>query len=147
MNSNENKGGNFEYRDFGGLESTENRLVIKISSGINSKSELLTALAKAIRFPEYFGENWDALEDCLRDLSWIKERELIIYHGDLPLWNIPNECRVYLEILQCILDDWNSKANSVEFSTDATYVDHEIRVVFPSCIADVVDNFLEGKYQ
>ena len=32
--------------------------------------DALRAIAKALRFPDWFGGNWDALEDCLGDLSW-----------------------------------------------------------------------------
>jgi RNAse (barnase) inhibitor barstar len=34
------------------------------------KAALLNNLASALGFPEWFGHNWDALEDCLTDLSW-----------------------------------------------------------------------------
>lgn len=39
-------------------------------SGAADKITLLRAVAAALRFPDWFGENWDALEDCLTDLSW-----------------------------------------------------------------------------
>jgi RNAse (barnase) inhibitor barstar len=35
------------------------------------KDALLRAIAAALRFPDWFGQNWDALEDCLTDLSWL----------------------------------------------------------------------------
>jgi hypothetical protein len=32
---------------------------------------MLSKLAEALEFPAWFGGNWDALEDCLTDLSWL----------------------------------------------------------------------------
>jgi Barstar (barnase inhibitor) len=34
------------------------------------KAALLSNMASALGFPDWFGHNWDALEDCLTDLSW-----------------------------------------------------------------------------
>ena len=34
------------------------------------KETLLKNIAAALGFPDWFGHNWDALEDCLTDLSW-----------------------------------------------------------------------------
>lgn len=36
------------------------------------KEGMLGAIASALGFPDWFGANWDALEDCLTDLSWRK---------------------------------------------------------------------------
>lgn len=40
---------------------------ISLGSG---KAAMLADTAKALGFPAWFGGNWDALEDCLTDLSW-----------------------------------------------------------------------------
>ena len=67
--------------------------VLRIPAGIRSKVELLQSLANAGRFPEYFGRNWDDLLDCLRDLSWISNKSVVIVHSDLPLRDNAAECR------------------------------------------------------
>lgn len=36
----------------------------------DGKAQILAQLAGALSFPSWFGGNWDALEDCLGDLSW-----------------------------------------------------------------------------
>ncbi|MFG2227180.1 barstar family protein [Streptomyces sp. NPDC048644] len=38
--------------------------------GAADKAEFLDRCARALRFPDWFGGNWDALADCLTDLSW-----------------------------------------------------------------------------
>jgi len=39
-------------------------------AGAGGKEALLQRVAQALEFPRWFGGNWDALEDCLTDLSW-----------------------------------------------------------------------------
>ena len=38
-------------------------------TAITSVSTLFEEMARAFRFPDYFGHNWAALTDCLRDLG------------------------------------------------------------------------------
>jgi len=43
------------------------RLPLEAGEG---KEAILRKLARELAFPSWFGGNWDALEDCLADLSW-----------------------------------------------------------------------------
>lgn len=40
--------------------------------GANSRETVLDSIAASMRFPTYFGRNWDALLDMASDLSWDK---------------------------------------------------------------------------
>jgi Barstar (barnase inhibitor) len=45
--------------------------VVRIAlGGAAGKEALMAHIAHALAFPQWFGGNWDALEDCLADLSW-----------------------------------------------------------------------------
>ena len=37
------------------------------------KEDILTEFARALDMPRWFGANWDALYDCLTDLSWLPD--------------------------------------------------------------------------
>lgn len=39
--------------------------------GCAGKHDALARIATALQFPDWFGNNWDALADCLGDLSWL----------------------------------------------------------------------------
>lgn len=43
-------------------------------SACTDKATLLARFATALHFPAWFGHNWDALSDCLTDLSWLPAR-------------------------------------------------------------------------
>ncbi len=74
----------------------EHDLVVPIR--LESKTALLAFLKEAMRFPDYFGGNWDALNDCLADVAEGEEKFMLVHH-DLPLESEPDEQRIYLEIV------------------------------------------------
>jgi RNAse (barnase) inhibitor barstar len=71
---------------------------VTIDASAKEKRELLERIAQGLSFPDYFGENWDALIDCLSDLSWLEKAEVIIDHAAVPkLYEM--DTRLYLESL------------------------------------------------
>ena len=41
-------------------------------------------MAQALDFPDWFGHNWDALEDCLGDLSWRRDAGRVLLLRNYP---------------------------------------------------------------
>jgi hypothetical protein len=39
---------------------------------IDLRQPVFEAFSRALAFPDWFGRNWDALEDCLTDLAWLE---------------------------------------------------------------------------
>jgi RNAse (barnase) inhibitor barstar len=49
---------------------------------VTEKSALLRRIAARLGFPAWFGENWDALEDSLTDLSWrLGDGHVVVFEG------------------------------------------------------------------
>ena len=47
-------------------------------SGVGSKQALLAALAKGLKLPTHFGNNWDALADSVEDGDWLGKNGVAI---------------------------------------------------------------------
>ncbi|MBS0202461.1 MAG: barstar family protein [Planctomycetes bacterium] len=91
----------FHFFDDPASCSTGDSLIVQIPAGIVNKHELLAVLAKGLDFPDYFGWNWDAFDECLRDLSWIDDsRRIVLFHEDVPFEPHSEERSIYLEILR-----------------------------------------------
>ena len=75
-------------------------VVAEVPPGIRAKEALFAELAQGLHFPDYFGFNWDALWDCIRDLSWLPVGPIVLKHSDLPLAADPASLKTYLAILR-----------------------------------------------
>lgn len=72
------------------------------------RDEVFGQFSDALRFPAYFGWNWDALSDCLRDLSWLPaDRYLIVVEQPARLLADDPEGRRFLfQILERAARAW-----------------------------------------
>lgn len=73
--------------------------------GAPSKQALLEALAEALDFPAWFGGNWDALEDCLCDLSWRPAEGYVLLFDEVPAGD---DGRTLLEVLADAAGFWRA---------------------------------------
>jgi RNAse (barnase) inhibitor barstar len=73
-----------------------------------TKAVLLAEMARAFDFPAHFGQNWDALEDCLTDLEWLPAvgYVLVITFADRLLPGPPDEYATLVSILQSVGAQW-----------------------------------------
>ena len=64
------------------VDATRGSKLVVVPIAFADKDALLRNVACALDFPDWFGQNWDALEDCLTDLSWrTGGGEVLIFEG------------------------------------------------------------------
>jgi RNAse (barnase) inhibitor barstar len=70
------------------------------------KVQLLKNLAVALGFPDWFGHNWDALEDCLTDLSWREApAHVLLIEAAKP----GDDLGVLIDILRSSAESWAAR--------------------------------------
>ena len=77
----------------------------------SDKEQLLEQLASALEFPQWFGRNWDALEDCLGDLAWrAGDGHVLLVEGFERLRaRRPDDFGVLLDILASSAQYWHER--------------------------------------
>ena len=87
--------------------------IVKVDLGtVRGKSEFLARLAKAFKCPPYFGMNWDALNDCLTDLSWLDDNGwvVILFNGQDFAAKNQDDFNTAIDVLQTAAEYWHSQA-------------------------------------
>ena len=88
----------------------EDRFVVRILRGERCPNErrLFKEWAAVLQFPDYFGNNWDALQECLADLEWLPAPGyvLIITNVDALLRGQDRAFQILLEILDTVSKEW-----------------------------------------
>ena len=79
-------------------------------------SGLFAEFAGVLDFPDYFGHNWDALEECLMDLEWrpAKGYVLLVMDAEQVLVRDEEEYATFLEVLCDAGEAWSSRQTGKE---------------------------------
>lgn len=71
---------------------------------MRSTQALLDEVSAAFQFPSYFGENWDALDECMSEIDWLPIEGGILLvvkdAGDVLVAERPDTLAVFVEVLQ-----------------------------------------------
>jgi len=86
------------------IKNKSNSYFVSIINDNFSEDDLFNEYYTKFQFP-YFGFNWNALQDCLGGLEWIKQKDVFVYHPKLPQLN-EIHLEIYLDILCCTVGLW-----------------------------------------
>ena len=78
--------------------------------GVRDRDTALDRIAQALRFPPWFGGNWDALHDCLGDLSWLPGDGYLLLFDHGADWREaePDAFATLLDVLDDAAQDWSA---------------------------------------
>ncbi len=83
---------------------------------ISSKQTFLTKAAEAMKFPAYFGANWDAFDECITDLTLCPDRKYVILYErpDIFAQADPIAWQIALQILRSAEEYWGKTNTPLE---------------------------------
>lgn len=94
---------------------------------VTDKVALLRRIAEGLGFPAWFGENWDALEDCLTDLSWREgEGNVLVVEGFQSL--AAEDLGVLIDVMISAAEFWAGRGRPFF----AVFIDPERTLALPS---------------
>ena len=80
-------------------------------STIKNKADFLTAAGAAFNFPRYFGQNWDAFEECIQDFNWSSAKGYVLLYDQVSnfAYKQPAEWRTARAILELATAYWRAE--------------------------------------
>ena len=120
-------------RTFDVAHSVPPDFAVKMVAGTKCKTKagLLSEFARVLSFPDYFGHNWDALEECLADLDWLPASGYVVMIADaeqvLTKPDDEDDYETFIEILAEAGEAWSTKRS--DSSTGAGIPFHTVLLV------------------
>jgi hypothetical protein len=88
-------------------------VTVRIVRGRRCATErrLFQEWAAALQFPYYFGENWDALDECLSDLEWLTSQQFVFFitQSDALLPDREMAFKSLIDVLKTAVETWNDQ--------------------------------------
>ena len=92
---------------------TDNPIVLDFS-GCRYADEIHAAIKDAFGFPDYYGANWDALWDCLRDFALSESQQRFVHVKGIA--GLPKDLRAYAQEALEIMRELEEKYPIMHFS-------------------------------
>ena len=93
------------------------------------KAAVLKNIGAALGFPDWFGHNWDALEDCLTDLSWSDAKgHVLLFEGG----RRDDDLGVLIDVLRSSAEYWAARGKPFF----ALFVDPEASLRLPALFGE-----------
>ena len=113
-------------------EFEKNEAFVAHISRINGVKHLFNLLCEKLWFPNYFGFNWDATDECLNDFSWIEEVDIIIVH-DSAINLDKKDFEIYIDMLYNAVMFWCSDG------------EHNMSIVFRTDYKEIIEDIIKKK--
>ena len=103
----------------GGIEqaarAAQLRFVRVDASAAATKAQMLGLLGRTLEFPSWFGRNWDALEDCLTDASWLGAHGVVAVVEGFGAYAKadPDGFAILLDIFKTSAEYWRGEGRSL----------------------------------
>ena len=105
------------------LERSDFRVFQLDGQGIVDRASYFQALANLFEFGSHFGQNWDALADCLTDQLWGEDDRIVVVYSDYEMFATgdPEAWTIALEIWKSSVIFWQAQGVklSIVFQTGA----------------------------
>lgn len=85
--------------------------------GMGGKEGVFTEFAAALSFPNYFGKNWDAFDECVKDLGWLPAAGYVLVVSEAAelLRDDLKEMPILISVLDGAGESWAAAADPRPF--------------------------------